>query len=170
MNIMRDEQPVFYQPGKPGMIDLAIERNGVLTGGYSGETLEQIRLRYPAAEVGTLGAVCAASEDMFRSKPVRITEERFCEMLDVLPPEGWIRRDGCESFKLCERTSGNITAIFARIGADYFEMQDSIFTKHDAIIAACRAADCGQFVPLVNGGDFVGKYCCTCGEKEDAHK
>ena len=136
---MRDDQKVFYQPGKPGIIDLAIERNGVLTGGYSGETLEAVQVRYPGAQVGELGPVCAASEDMFKVRPVKITEERFIEMLDVLPPVGWVRKDGCETFKLSERTSGNITAIFAHIGADFFEMQDSIFTKHDAIIAACKA-------------------------------
>ena len=140
MDLMRDEQKVFYQPGKPGIIDVAIERNGVLTGGYSGETLEAVQVRYPGAMIGELGPVCAASEEMFKSKPARITEERFIEMLEVLPPVGWVRRDGCESFKLSERTSGNITAIFARIGADYFEMQDSIFTKHDAIIADCKVA------------------------------
>ena len=135
---MRDDQKVFYQPGKPGIIDLAIERAGVLTGGYSGETLDAMRLRYPDAEVGELGPVSAASEEMFKCKPVGITEARFVEMLEVLPPVGWVQRDGCESFKLSERTSGNITAIFARIGTQYFELQDSIFTKHEQIIAACK--------------------------------
>lgn len=32
------------------------------------------------------------------------------------------------------------------------------------------AQTCGQFVALVNGGDYRGTYCCTCGEKEAAHK
>jgi len=29
--------------------------------------------------------------------------------------------------------------------------------------------DCSGFVPLTNGGGFLGTYCCTCGEKESDH-
>lgn len=29
---------------------------------------------------------------------------------------------------------------------------------------------CAGFTPLVNGGDYVGTICCTCGEKESSHK
>ncbi len=29
--------------------------------------------------------------------------------------------------------------------------------------------NCTGFVALVNGGDFVGTYCCVCGEKEIGH-
>ena len=28
---------------------------------------------------------------------------------------------------------------------------------------------CTKFTALVNGGDFRGTYCCTCGEKEKNH-
>ena len=41
-------EPVFYIPGTTTIIDNVVDRNGVLVGHYSGETLEQIRLRYPA--------------------------------------------------------------------------------------------------------------------------
>lgn len=30
-------------------------------------------------------------------------------------------------------------------------------------------SNCAGFIALVNGGDFVGTYCCVCGEKENAH-
>ena len=29
---------------------------------------------------------------------------------------------------------------------------------------------CEKFNPLVNGGDYRGTICCTCGEAESAHK
>lgn len=134
---INDSTPVFYQTGKAGIIDYGIVRNGVLTGAYSNETLEQMRVRYPDAILGELGPVAAASEDMFRSPPVEIDEDRWMEMLEVLPPVNWVCDSEGESFKLSERTSGNITAIFARIGERYFEMQDSAFMKHEQIIAKC---------------------------------
>lgn len=28
---------------------------------------------------------------------------------------------------------------------------------------------CDEFVPLVNGGDYRGTYCCTCGRTETEH-
>lgn len=137
MDITRDDQPVFYVPGRPGIIDVAILRDGVLRGGYSNETREEMDKRYPGVQIGDLWTVAAQSEEMFKRAPARISEERFIEMLEVLPPVGWTRRNSAETFKLSERTSGNITAIFCRIGTQYFEMQDSIFMSHDAIVHAC---------------------------------
>lgn len=32
------------------------------------------------------------------------------------------------------------------------------------------ATPCAGFVALVNGGDFVGSYCCACGEKKADHQ
>lgn len=139
MNHYDDNSPVFYVPGRLGLIDLAVERNGQLTGAYSGETLDQIRARYPGAEIGKLGPVAEQTENAFKSGPEEITEERFVEMLGVLPPVQWTNRDGCESFKLSERTSGSITAIFCRIGGRYFTLSDSIATPHADIVARCRA-------------------------------
>ncbi|MCR4319791.1 MAG: DUF1419 domain-containing protein [Candidatus Brocadiaceae bacterium] len=131
---MNDNQPVFYQPGKPGIIDLCIDGKGQ----YSGESLEQMRLRYPGAEIGELGAVSEYSENCFKSAAVEITEDRFIEMLEVLPPINWVHENGSESFKISERTYGNITAIFARIGERYFELSDSIFLSHQQIMEKCE--------------------------------
>jgi hypothetical protein len=132
-----DSTPVFYVPGRPGIIDLAIERDGLMRGGYSGETLEEMSKRHPGVQIGKLGQVAAASDDMFRHPPQPITKARFVEMLEVLPPEDWHCGDGAESFKLSERTSGSITAIFCRVGNRYFEMQDSFTLSHNEIVTRC---------------------------------
>ena len=139
MSILDDSTPVFYVPGRPGIIDLAVLRDGEQVGGYSGETLPQIALRYPGVQLGELGPVSAASDESWKSPPVEITADRYMEMLEVLPPVAWKSSRDAETFKLSERTSGNITAIFCRLGERYFEMQDSIFLKHDAIVDACKA-------------------------------
>jgi Protein of unknown function (DUF1419) len=69
-------------------------------------------------------------ENSFKSEPVEITEERWDEMLGVLPPVGW-KNDGThESFKISERTAGSITAIFVRIKDRYFELSDTITLPH----------------------------------------
>lgn len=80
-------------------------------------------------------------EDGFRAPPVAITIERYWEMLEILPPVGFVNTGMEESFKMSERTAGNITAIFARVGDRYFELADSLFMKHADIIAAVRNSE-----------------------------
>lgn len=61
--------------------------------------------------------------DHYLSQPVkRITEERFFEMLEVLPPSYWRHIGGFECFQLCELTDGNITQAFGRLEGNYLEM------------------------------------------------
>lgn len=69
-------------------------------------------------------------EDSFKSGPQEITKERFFEMLEVLPPIAWHDTSDGESFKICERTAGAVTAIFVRIGERYFTLSDDIRTPH----------------------------------------
>lgn len=151
---LNDNTPVFYIPGRPGIIDLAIMRDGVYVGGYSGEAESDLNKRYPGVILGRLGPVVEQSDDHFRAPPVEITQERYIEMLEVLPPDDW-RGVGSaeESFKLSERTSGIITAIFCRIGERYFEMSDSVFMKHDEIAKRCRM----MLEPIFS------LTCCCCG-------
>lgn len=79
-------------------------------------------------------------EDGFRSPPVEITEERWNEMLGILPPVGWKHGEpDSESFKISELTAGRVTAIFVRIGQRYFEFSDLITTRHIDCVARCRA-------------------------------
>lgn len=56
------------------------------------------------------------------SKPwVKISEERFQEMLEVLPPENWRNTGNFEMFRMCEYMIGNYTSHFLRIRDEYFE-------------------------------------------------
>jgi uncharacterized protein DUF1419 len=77
-------------------------------------------------------------ENSFRSEPVEITEERWDEMLGVLPPVGWKNDGAHESFKISERTAGSITAIFVRIGDRYFELSDTITLPHRECVERVR--------------------------------
>ena len=133
-------EPVFYVPNECCIIDTAVNRDGTLRGQYSGETLDQIRLRYPNAEIGEWDIVYAAAEEACKTEPSEITEDKFLEMLNVLPPVRWVRQGGAESFKLSERYYGSITAIYARIGKRYFTFSDNIAMPHDEIIKRIRAS------------------------------
>jgi hypothetical protein len=102
-------------------------------------TVDELATEYPGVKLGVLDDVAAQSEDMFRKATVEISEDRWFEMLEVLPPVAWTNLANSESFKLSERTYGCITAIFCRIGDRYFEMSDDIRMSHDAIETACKA-------------------------------
>lgn len=88
-----------------------------------GHTLEQVQKRYPGAEIVELGPWVEAKEKALCSAPVEISEDRFVEMLEVLPPQNWQRGKNCESFEICEHTSGRVTTILCRFGSKFYEFQ-----------------------------------------------
>jgi hypothetical protein len=156
---MHDDTPCFYVPDKPGIIDIAAERDGKTVGLHSGETIEQVAVRYPGVQLGKLGEVQAASRAMFRHPPVEITKEQFHKMLDVLPPVGWTNRGHAETFKLSERTYGPITAIFCRLGERYFTLSDDIAMPHDAIVVLVTAvANSLQVSPMNKRLDLIYRH------------
>ena len=130
---------VFFVPGKHGIIDYALERDGVFVGAH-GKTQAELAVEYPGIEVGDLTVVHAAQQTALKTAPVLITRERFVEMLEVLPPENWSRGEGSESFKLCEYYSGNITRIYARIGKQYYEFMDDAGMPHAEIVQKIAAS------------------------------
>lgn len=77
------------------------------------------------------------SEAPFISGVEEISEERFHEMLNILPPMGWTTDSDGESYKMCEYTAGRVTAIFVRIGERYATFSDRGSTPHRA---CCKRA------------------------------
>lgn len=140
---MNDNTLVFHVPGRPGIIDIAWRcKDGIVRSDIQGETLEQIRARYPGAQQGELGTVAVESERLadveYCKAPVKITREQYDYYLNVLPPMNQRGGPGAESFMLCEFTYGSVTTICARIANDYYKMVDHCTLSHDEIIAACR--------------------------------
>jgi hypothetical protein len=136
----------FYAPGSTSIIDLATADN---LGMYSGETLEQIQVRYPGAQLMELETAYAMAEkarhDKYVHGPREITEERFNEMLCVLPPEDWRRSAGAQSFKMSEHQTGYFTAIFCEIGSRFFELCDDCRNSHEWIVREChKVIDSGK--------------------------
>jgi len=128
------KNPVFYVPGRVGIIDNCINGRGQ----YSGKTLEETREEYPGVLLGESETIYTEWENSFKSPPVEVTEARFLEMLEVLPPVSWVHgAANTESFKISERLFGDITAIFCKIGNRYFEMSDNIRMPHAEIVKRC---------------------------------
>lgn len=132
-------QRCFYEPGALNIIDVvkADDRSQV-----NNETLEEIRLRYPKAELWDFDAACEAVKQVQReayvTAPVLITEERYMEMLEILPPVDWTRTSAGSSFKLAEFTCVPLTAIFAFVDGHYLEMCEDVSLPHNEIIRQCR--------------------------------
>jgi len=84
--IMEYPEKAFAIPGEDSIIDLVNPNTGRTW--IKGETLEQIRKRYPAAQIVNLKAHCAAGA-VRQDSPVTwdaITEDHYMEWLEVLPP------------------------------------------------------------------------------------
>jgi hypothetical protein len=138
--------PVLFVPGLDGkvpeLIDLARKLdNGQFYGTYSGESLQCMRTRYPRLEVGEMATVIADREAGLITAPAETTEDAYTYALEVLPPEDWTRRGGWETFKMCERLSGRITAVYAVNRArKFFAFNDQDSLTHEQIVAKVEAA------------------------------
>jgi len=120
------QHPCFYVPGSDTIIDTAELRDGVWRSTIQNEDINQIRMRYPNAELADFEKVYAKVEASYRTKPIEITRAEFIYALEVLPPVGWHTVKGVESFKISERYYGQMTAIYARVGKRYFTFRDAI--------------------------------------------
>lgn len=110
-------------------------------GTYSGETLEEIKLRYPNVVVMDIDAFRTLREDAAKSTPVQISEESYFDALECLPPLDFVHRGGAESFKMVERYVGRITSVYARIGTTYWSFNDVDTITHQEILARIGAVE-----------------------------
>lgn len=100
-----------------------------------GATAQAMQARYPGLKVGEFDTVLKDKEDFYRDMGIfEIDEDTFIEALECMPPTDWIRTLGGETFKICERLTGNITTIYCRKGDRFFRFYDDIALKQDGVI------------------------------------
>jgi hypothetical protein len=128
----------FVQPSTLTIIDMVHPVTG-LSQIYQ-HSLAEIQARYPGALIGDFEEWWRRKEESFIAAPKVITEERYMEMLEVLPPMRWIQRDGSSTFMLSEMTCGRITMIFCYTAGQFFELSDRVTLKHEEIVTKCRMA------------------------------
>lgn len=132
---MQKPEPVVFDPTTKTIIDFVSHY------GSSETALSALEGDYgPGLVVMDFAEASRLYEDKFKAPPKEIDAARFGEMLGVLPPMGWVTRGEEESFKLSERTAGNITSIFAKVGDRHFELSESMFMTHAEIISVVRAS------------------------------
>jgi hypothetical protein len=120
-----------------GVIDVIDPKTSL--GRYGGQSLETVRARYPEAETLSLDEAMRRCEEAVIKAPIRISEERFMDLLEVLPPCRWATRGNEETFYMPEPLTGTVVRWAARIGIDYFELVDRKHRTHDDVIGACKA-------------------------------
>ena len=63
-----------------------------------------------------------------------ITLGAFMDAIALMYPKDWQGDAHCESFKLAEMVSGDVTDIYAKIGERYFTFRDKATMTHAAIV------------------------------------
>jgi len=79
-------------------------------------------------------------EDSLVTEPKRIDQERFNDMLDVLPPCRWHSCGGFEVFHVSERYTGELVSWFGHTGDHYFEFMDYSYSKDEHLNAKLSKA------------------------------
>lgn len=127
---------IFLNPDTATTIDVAVSRHGQMVGEFSRQTLEEIRQRYPNAQLGTADDVQKIRDNKMKSEPVEITKADYDAAMDVLPPHDLSADVRGASFKSSEPLSGSLTAIYAydRQKDIYWTFNDSMTLRHDAIM------------------------------------
>jgi len=81
-----------------------------------------------------------AAQDFEYIRPWKeIDDERWDEMLNVLPPEKWQTVRGVNIFRMSEYYTSNITTHFAKLGGRYFERQCRTTEKYETLAAEVAA-------------------------------
>lgn len=127
---------VFCNSKDGNIIDaIVLSGNGEI-GKYSRMTMAQLAVDHPDVMVDTAENAVSRYEQSMITPPVEITHDDFEYALSVLPPLNWVfnGEGDTESFKMSEFISGNITAIYARIGSSFFKMHDQYLKPHEDIV------------------------------------
>lgn len=138
-------QMAFFVPSHNAVLARATKKDDQWVTESDAKTLEAVRSLYPDAELITVAQAQEKQNNVHRRPWTEITEARYVDQLESLPPVDWCRGFDGESFKSMEFTGGDVTAIFVRYRARFFECHD-LHTRHhreligDVIAHFCRDA------------------------------
>lgn len=90
-----------------------------------------------AEEVDRMEAAYTAQQV---TAPSPISEEKYWDLLEVLPPCRWSHAGGVEFFHVSERVRGNLVTWCAHVGDLYLSWVDLATRTNQEIIAAIMAA------------------------------
>ncbi len=115
-------------------------KDGSIVSVFSFETLEELQVQYADMALMTEDKADALYCTRLFRPWEEISEARWIDQLDVLPPLDWCSTPAGETFKSSEMYSGKVTHIFAQIRGRYFECRDYAWKKHaDLVLGAVLA-------------------------------
>ena len=121
---LTDTTPTVYNPDTHSVVDF------VKSSETERDALARLAEYGPNLIVLPLAEAWQRHEDAAKTEPTEITEAHWHEMLNVLPPVAWTRDSNGESFKMSERTTGAITAIYVALNGRHFTFSDDIRMPH----------------------------------------
>jgi hypothetical protein len=110
------------QPYK-GYVTATVEADGTV-GWSGGKTVAEYEAdrgrKFTVISEDELDALTAQFEKSMITVPEAITEDRYWEMLEVMPPSRFGHNFGIEMFHVCEHITGDLVNWFAKVGDKYF--------------------------------------------------
>ena len=83
-------------------------------------------------------------DQKYHQPPTPMTQERFDELLNVLPPCQWVRQGGIEHFYVSERISGDVVQYCVRSGQAFWGLCDRAGLTTAEIAQRIQAAEAAQ--------------------------
>lgn len=144
--------PVFYMPARPNrsihVIDLCVfDSTGTLRGRCSGQTLRELNGRYPGIELGEFDLVLAEKERQTQTSPEEISQRRYIQALEAMPPMQMRSAGGWDTFRMSERHFGRVTAVYATNHRQYFTFLARDTLTHEEIVQQIHTT-LGPIVPV----------------------
>jgi hypothetical protein len=122
---------IFANPAQNQAADSAVEvAPGCYLGLYTRKSLEQLQEADPAIQLISVDEFVAITEAAMTTDPTEVDKAKFWDLLEVLPPGGWQRNGGAESFYMTEFYSGRVTTHVVRIGERYFTFNAPVMLHH----------------------------------------
>ncbi|MCB1550277.1 MAG: DUF1419 domain-containing protein [Hyphomicrobiaceae bacterium] len=122
--ILTDSTPTVFCTRTHRLIDT------IRLGETAQTALSRLEAYGPDLTILPFQEACERHEAAYKTEPMEISEAYWHEALNVLPPVAWHNTAAGESFKMSERTTGAVTAIYVRINARHFTLSDDIRTPH----------------------------------------
>jgi hypothetical protein len=109
------------------------------------QTFEQYKAEngdhFEAIDNAAFDALLATFEASRRTEPKSISEERYWEMLECLPPSKYCEVAGVTMFHICERITGELVDWFAVCNGKHFTLCDYSHADRAIIAARIRKAE-----------------------------
>ena len=153
MKIPSDQTPTFYD-SKESRIDTVClcdsfkDLKEDTKVAYVEETKKEYQAKHPKLELISFGKALELAQQADRKKykagiVKEINEDRFHEMLNVLPPSAWVCHSTNESFRICEDLTGELSNFYIRVfdgdfpnhKERFFTVVMPKFTKHNQLIS-----------------------------------